>query len=85
MTIMPTSITVQPFPLDAPTRAFPAVGQFVMEEIVRTTTTHSSSSEKHILKLYAMEIGFVTEKIVIETVSGATAYDYLGPLESIIA
>lgn len=56
-----------------------------MEEIVRTTTTHSSSSEKHILKLYAMEIGFVTEKIVIETVSGATAYDYLGPLESIIA
>ena len=80
-----TPITVQPIPLDSATGALPnAWKQFVAEEIVRTSTVLAASPGKHTLKLYATEIGFVAEKIVIETVSGATQYSYLGPPESIV-
>lgn len=56
----------------------------VVEEIVRTTTIHAAGPGKHTLKLYAMEIGFVCEKIVVESATGAVAYSYLGPPESIV-
>ena len=78
-------VTIQPVPIDTPTGGFPSMWNgIVPEEIVRTVTTHVASPGKHTLKLYAMEIGFVTEKIVIETATGAVVYSYLGPPESII-
>jgi hypothetical protein len=77
-------VTVQPMPLDDIKGNLPSVWkQFVAEEVVRTTTTHQASPGKHTLKLYATEVGFVTEKIVIEAVAGATQYSYLGPPESV--
>ncbi|KAG8869892.1 hypothetical protein FRC20_000694 [Serendipita sp. 405] len=78
-------ITVQPMPADATNGNLPAAWKgFVAEEIVRTVTTHAANPGKHTLKLYATEVGFVTEKIVIETAAGATQYSYLGPWESVI-
>lgn len=78
-------IAIQPIPVDTPTGGFPAMWNgIVPEEIVRTYTTHVAGPGKHTLKLYAMEIGFVTEKVVIETATGAVPYSYLGPPESIV-
>lgn len=76
--------TVQPMPINDSSGNPPNVwNQYVAEEIVKTSTVHPASPGKHTLKLYATEMGFVTEKIVIETVPGATAQSYLGPPESI--
>ena len=54
----------------------------VADEIVRTTTNHTASPGAHTLKIYAMEIGLVIEKIVIESATGGLKYSYLGPPES---
>jgi hypothetical protein len=72
-------------PLESDRGDLPAVWkQNVAEEIIRSTTNHTAAPGKHTLKLYATEIGFVTEKIVIQTVVGATASSSLGPPESVI-
>ncbi|KAG8752462.1 hypothetical protein FRC14_007006 [Serendipita sp. 396] len=78
-------VTVQPMPLESLTGSLPSIwNQNVAEAIIRSTTTHAAQPGKHTLKLYATEIGFVAEKIVVETVSGSTQYSFLGPPESII-
>lgn len=58
--------------------------QYVTEEIIRSVTVHRAPPGKHTLRLYATEMGFVTEKIVIETLFGSTQQSYLGPPESVI-
>lgn len=79
-----TPITVQPMPLETDRGDLPSIWSVVVaEEVIRTTTSHKAAPGKHTLKLFATEIGFVTEKIVIETVSGSVAYSCLGPPESV--
>lgn len=77
--------TVQPMPADDARGNPPSIwNQYVSEEIVKTVTTHTAEPGKHTLQLYATEMGFVTEKIIIETVTGAVAESYLGPPESVM-
>jgi hypothetical protein len=58
--------------------------QYVAEEIIRSVTVHKASPGKHILRLFATEMGIVVEKIVIETLPGSLQQSYLGPPESVI-
>ncbi len=68
----------------APGALPPIWKQYVAEEIVISTTSHSLSGPgKHSLKIYAMEVGVVVEKIVLELVPGSVQQSYLGPPESV--
>jgi hypothetical protein len=49
-----------------------------------TSTMYGASPCPHTLKLYAAEVGFMTVKIIITTISGATQYSYLGPPDGIV-